>query len=195
MATTAGVVAVVRAILIILGLLGAGAALQNIQPAASSGDVAWGTIAQEAQREIVVTPALPEYLRTAPLLLAETLPPPPADGTVTDMPELGKVYWGTHASDRHGDEARLARACALQAGVGSYWRCKDGDGHEKVYIITQVLRHEGETLRAYWTFVALLAKGGGEYLELTSFITERQAYIQTVLDRDGCKQIWRWAHP
>ncbi len=195
MATTAGVVAVVRAILIILGLLGAGAVLQNVQPTASSGDMAWGTIAQDAGREAVVTPILPEYLRAAPLLLAETLPPAPADGTVTAIPELGKVSWGIHATDKHGDEARLARACALQAGVGSYWRCKDDNGQEKVYIITQVLRHEGETLRAYWTFVALLAKGGGEYLELTSFITERQAYIQTVLDRDGCKQIWRWAHP
>ncbi len=189
MAATATAVEIIRAILAGLGLV-----IITSLPGASpmpSGDTSWATIEQEAEREAVV--ALPDYLRLAPILLAEALPQPPSGEA--ELPGLGKVVWGQHAVDRHGEDALKARAAVTAGGPGGLWRCRDRyGGGDKVYAIAQILERSGGKVKEHWALVILVRMADGRWAEKSAFITDA-AGVRRVIDRDDCSDMSRFAHP
>lgn len=192
MAATATAVTfdVVKTILAGLGLLAA-TVLSGGQRQVVNGGAEWATIEQNANREAVV--ALPDYLRLAPLLLAETLPQPPSGEA--EFPGLGRVVWGQHATDRHGEDAIMARAAAVAGGPGGLWRCHDRyNGGDKVYAIAQILERGSGGVRERWALVVLVRMADGRWAEKTAFLTDA-AGIRRVLERDGCQEMNRFAHP
>jgi len=135
---------------------------------------------------------LPDYLRYAPLLLAERLMPPA--GEKTELPGVGTLVWGTHAEDKHGWDAMRARAATIAGGADAFWRCKDPlTGKVKWYAINQILERQGDTIKSLWS-LSVFVERNGEFIEVTSFLTD-QAGIKTVIERDGCNNPWRMVHP
>jgi len=92
-----------------------------------------------------------------------------------DVPDVGPIETGDHATDRHGADAELVRS-EIAAGGGSHYNCNDG----KEYIIKRL--SDGR-----W---AMMVVRGGR--EVTSFITD-QAYVQSKLENDDCTN--GWSHP
>lgn len=92
-----------------------------------------------------------------------------------DVPDVGPIETGDHATDRHGADAELVRS-EIAAGGGSHYNCNDG----KEYIIKRL--SDGR-----W---ALMVVRGGR--EVTSFITD-QSYIKGRLENEHCTN--GWSHP
>jgi len=92
-----------------------------------------------------------------------------------DVPDVGPIETGDHATDRHGADAELVRS-EIAAGGGSHYNCNDG----KEYIIKRL--SDGR-----W---ALMVVRGGR--EVTSFITD-QSYIKGRLEDENCSN--GWSHP
>ena len=92
-----------------------------------------------------------------------------------DVPDVGPIETGDHATDRHGADAELVRS-EIAAGGGSHYNCNDG----KEYIIKRL--SDGR-----W---ALMVVRGGQ--EVTSFITD-QSYIKGRLEDENCSN--GWSHP
>ena len=148
--------------------------------------------AQRAPDDIVLS-TLPPFIAEAPILLAEAIAHAPREG---DIPGIGHVIGGTHATDKHGEDALLAWDAMFAGGAKSFWKCRDGyTGEEKLYSINQIMKHLSDgTLKTYWTLSVLAASAPGVFAERTSFVTDQNG-ITTVILRDHCKNPWQMVHP
>jgi hypothetical protein len=97
-----------------------------------------------------------------------------------NVPDVGSVELGSHAVERHGNDALRAREAVTNGSPGGHWKC-DGD---KEYMIRYVAEaHE---------WAVMIIRSG---YEITSFTTTDQGYIKGVLEQDGCVQEWNFSHP
>ena len=85
-----------------------------------------------------------------------------------EIPDVGTVEIGNHATDRHGSEAELVRS-ELAAGGGRHHKCKDG----KEYITKRL--DDGR-------YALMVLRNG---YEVTSFIADYN-YVDGKLRYDGC---------
>jgi hypothetical protein len=92
-----------------------------------------------------------------------------------DVPDVGPIETGDHATDRHGADAELVRR-EIAAGGGSHYNCNDG----KEYIIKRL--SDGR-----W---ALMVVRDGR--EVTSFLAD-QDYVKGRLENENCSN--GWSHP
>ena len=92
-----------------------------------------------------------------------------------DVPDVGPIETGDHATDRHGADAELVRQ-EISAGGGNHYRCDGG----KEYI-TKYLGN------GKWAL--MVVKDG---VEKTSFITD-QSYLTGRLENENCTN--GWSHP
>lgn len=92
-----------------------------------------------------------------------------------DVPDVGPIETGDHATDRHGADAELVRS-EIAAGGGSHYNCDGG----KEYIIKRL--SDGR-------WAVMVVRGGRE---VTSFITD-QSYIKGRLENENCSN--GWSHP
>jgi len=92
-----------------------------------------------------------------------------------EVPGVGPIETGDHATDRHGADAELVRQ-EISAGGGNHYRCDGG----KEYI-TKYLGN------GKWAL--MVVKDG---VEKTSFITD-QSYIKGRLEDENCSN--GWSHP
>lgn len=96
-----------------------------------------------------------------------------------EIPDVGPVETGSHATERHGSDAELVRS-ELAAGGGSHYDCRDGKEYITKYLPSGP--HKGK-----WAL--MVVKDG---VEKTSFITD-QSYLHNKLEDDGCSN--GWSHP
>lgn len=92
-----------------------------------------------------------------------------------DVPDVGPIETGDHATDRHGADAELVRQ-EISAGGGNHYRCDGGKEYLTKYI------GDGK-----WAM--MVVKDG---VEKTSFITD-QSYLTGRLENENCSN--GWSHP
>ncbi len=155
---------------------------------------AWEQPEQNTNR--IAVPMLAPCFMEAPLLLVAELPPAPQDGTTCEVPGLGQVTWGYHATAKHGKEALLARAAAMVGGLGSFWHGHDDRRNcEKVYSINQILEHVDGRVVVHWALVIFDAIKPGVYMEVSSYISDDHDYVLNAIERDGCANPYQMTHP
>jgi hypothetical protein len=98
-------------------------------------------------------------------------------GGLVTAPDLTKVQVGSHAVERHGDDAVRARALIAQPGT-RWYRCNDGRE-----------RGVADDPENPNNFAVQILEGGRE---VTAFFTDK-AGVTTMLNKDGCSN--GFAHP
>ena len=92
-----------------------------------------------------------------------------------DVPDVGPIETGDHATDRHGADAELVRS-EIATGGGSHYNCDGG----KEYIIKRL--SDGR-------WAVMVVRGGKE---ITSFLAD-QDYVKGRLENEHCTN--GWSHP
>jgi hypothetical protein len=91
------------------------------------------------------------------------------------VPDVGPIETGNHATDRHGADAELVRS-EIATGGGSHYNCDGG----KEYIIKRL--SDGR-------WAVMVVRGGKE---ITSFLAD-QDYVKGRLENEHCTN--GWSHP